>query len=255
MTSTYINSISRVKTRKLSIRFCEWICQFPTWRRRYCLNILATRMTWRYISHNSLLSGLSFRHSNNHLWHVTCHGNVGNVPLLSFAWPLLLPALRRLNDLTNFAYSQFRKTTLCLWVNLYYRIREHTHTQFWSSSSASATGTVGGGPSVVVVLISSHVKTHLKEYRRFAWSIATMRLPPIWESGSVWTLWMSEDKMKAYMHHEDIVDVSRFMYTMDQYQYNMKIFFFNHCDHLSNVSKWHQHTSTVSRVSRLENSQ
>ena len=129
------------------------------------------------------------------------------------------------------------------------------HTQFWSSSSASATGTVGGGPSVVVVLISSHVKTHLKEYRRFAWCIATMRLPPIWESGSVWTLWMSEDKMKAYMHHEDIVDVSRFMYTMYRYQYNVKLFFFNHCDHLSSVSKWHQHTSTVSRVSRLENSQ
>ena len=131
----------------------------------------------------------------------------------------------------------------------------YTHTQFWSSSSDSATGTVGGGPSVLVVLISSHVKTHLKEYRRFAWSIASMRLPPIWESGSVWTLWMSEDKMKAYMHHEDIVDVSRFMYTMYQYQYNMKLFFFNRCDHLSNVSKWHQHTSTVSRVSRLENYQ
>ena len=94
MTSTYINSISRVKTRKLSIRFCEWICQFPTLRRRYCFDTLATRMTWRYISHNSFLSGLSFRHSNNHLWRVTCHGNV---PLLSFAWPLLLPALRQLN--------------------------------------------------------------------------------------------------------------------------------------------------------------
>ena len=70
MTSTYINSISRVKTRKLSIRFCEWICQFPTLRRRYCFDILATRMTWRYISHNSLLSGLSFTFQQPPL---TCH--------------------------------------------------------------------------------------------------------------------------------------------------------------------------------------
>ena len=115
MTSTYINSISRVKTRKLSIRFCKWICQFPTWRRRYCFDIFAARMTWRYISHNSLLSGLSFRHSNNHLWRVTCHGNV---PLLSFAGPLLQPALRQSRQLTNFAYSQFRKTTLCYRGNL-----------------------------------------------------------------------------------------------------------------------------------------
>ena len=208
-------------------------------RRRCCFDILSPRKTWRNISRNSLLSGLSFRHSNNHLWRVTCHGNVGNVPLLSFAGPLLHPALRQSRQLTNFAYSQFRKTTLCLWVNLINTEYVNIQTQFWSS----------------VVLIASHVKEHLKEYRRFAWCIATMRLPPIWESGSVWTLWMSEDKMKGYMHHEDIVDVSRFMYTMYQYQYNVKLFLFNHCDHLSSVSKWHQHTSTVSRVSRLENSQ
>ena len=128
MTSTYINSISRVKTRKLSIRFCEWICQLPTWRRRYCFDILATRMTWRYISHNSLLSGLSFRHSNNHLWRVTCHGNVPL--LLSFVGPLLHPALTQSRQLTNFAYSQFRKTTLCLWVNLMNTeyVNIHTHT-------------------------------------------------------------------------------------------------------------------------------
>ena len=207
MTSTYINSISRVKTRKLSIRFCEWICQFPTWRRRYCFDILATRMTWRYISHNSFLSGLSFRHSNNHLWRVTCHSDVPL--LLSFAGPLQHPALRQSHQLTNFAYSQLRKTTICLWVNLiWYRIREHTH--------------------AILILSRADSKLHetyQKIYRRFAWCIATMRLPPIWESGSVWTLWMSEDKIKAYMHHEDIVDVSRFMYTMYQYQYNVKLFF------------------------------
>ena len=31
--------------------------------------------------------------------------------------------------------------------------------------------------------------------------IATMKHPPVWESGSVWTLWMSGDKIIAYSLH------------------------------------------------------
>ena len=181
-----------------------------------------------------MFSGLSFRHSNNHLWRVTCHGNV---PLLSFAWPLLHPALRQLHQLMGFAYSQFQTDNhlLLSQPNLIPNTCTYTHAPMLILEC------VGGCPNVLVVLISSQPKTHLKEYRRFAWCIATMRLPPIWESGSVWTLWMSEDKIIAYMHHEDIVAVSRFMYTMYQYQYNVKLFFLTipDCDHLSSVSKWH----------------
>ena len=55
----------------------------------------------------------------------------------------------------------------------------------------------------------------------------------------------------------DIVDVSRFVYSMYQYHYNLKLFFlpfpllFDTCHHLSSLSKWHQHTSALSHLSGL----
>ena len=133
--------------------------------------------------------GLSFRHSNNHLWRVTCQIKVPL--LLSFAWPLLHPALRQLHQLMGFAYSQFQTDNhlLLSQPNLIPNTWTYTHTHNSDPHhQLLRLVPLGGGPSVVVVLISSHAKTHLKEYRTFAWSIATMRLPPIWESGSVWTL-------------------------------------------------------------------
>ena len=182
-------------------------------------------MTWRNIcTYNSLPSCLSFRLSNNQLWRVTCHGNVPL--LLSVFWPLLHPAFR-LAPVDGHCFQRVPKGNILLMSQLNkYGIPEHTHTHTCSSSSSPAACAVGGGPNVLVVLIPSDIKRYLKEYkenREPALCIATMKLPPIWESGSVWTLWMSGDKMKTYMHQRDIVDVSRLIENM--HRENLKLFF------------------------------
>ena len=173
----------------LSIRFCEWICQFPTWRRRCC-----ARMTWRYIvSKISLPSCLlsdftttSFDMSRTMARCLFCFPSLGLFCILHcdscISWWALLTV-------------SSKKATLCPLVKI---ITEYvnTHTHKWSSSSFTFCLRSWGWPKC----ISCYENRLIKEYRRSPSRIATMKHPPIWESGSVWTLWMSGDKIIAYMH-------------------------------------------------------
>ena len=113
-----------------SIRLSEWICQFPTWKRRCCFQILSAKMTWRYIKSvivYFLVLLSSFRLHHNQLWHVTCHGNLPL--LLSFAWPLLQPATKTVASVDGLCLPSVpRNNNLLIAQPNKYRIREHTHT-------------------------------------------------------------------------------------------------------------------------------
>ena len=95
-----------------------------------------------------------------------------------------------------------------------YCILEHTDTHTCSSSSSSSACAVGGGPNVFVGLIPSYIKRYIKKYkenRRPALCIATMKLPPIWESWSVWKLEMlvyEEKNNVSCMHYDYLHNVS-----------------------------------------------
>ena len=83
------------------------------------------------------------------------------------------------------------------------------HIQTCSCSSSPSACAVGGDPNVLVVLIPSYSKNiseKIRKYGRSAFRIATMKLPPIWESGSVWKLGMP-GKMKVYKNHADTFDL------------------------------------------------
>ena len=127
-----------------------------------------------------------------------------------FCFPLLSlwrSSIKTVAPVDGLCLQSAPKDTL-LMCHLYkHRTPEHTHKQvliliitFWYCCS-------WGWPKYWVMLISSYVNEILKENRRSAFRIATMKLPPIWESGSVWKLGMPGGKMKVYKNHADTFDL------------------------------------------------
>ena len=58
-----------------------------------------------------------------------------------------------------------------------------------------------GWPRCINSADSKLLEKHIRKYRRSAFRIATMKLPPIWESGSVWKLGTPGGKMWVYKNH------------------------------------------------------
>ena len=141
MTSTYISIISLVRPTKTLNNIPQACTNFPTWRSRYCFDILAPRRTWRYISHNSLFSDLSFIFQQPPL---TCHVSWQRAS----AFLRLASAsscIETVELIDKLCLQSAPKNTLLLSQLNIYRIPEHIHT--CSSSSSPSACAVEGGPN------------------------------------------------------------------------------------------------------------
>ena len=99
---------------KLSIRFCEWICKFPTWIRRYFFDILAARMTWRYISiiPCPLVFLSDFKEPA-----LMCHMSCQRASAAFFLLAASASCVETVASVGGLCLQSVQKTTLCLWVN------------------------------------------------------------------------------------------------------------------------------------------
>ena len=146
---------------------------------------------------------------------------------------------------------------LCL-ILLSFRL---SNNQLWRVTWVTYHGNVGNVPlllSFAWVLLHPALRQLHRKYGRSAFRIATMKLPPIWESGSVWKLGMP-GKMKVYKNHADTFDLMclvemslQHVHTEIQSCFLAVFVFLDHCEPSRCISKLHKHYFTCQA---LDNSQ